>query len=83
MTWRLIWPRWKVAGKVVAYLGMVAGLSIVIGHWSVLVGLLHQAVGIAFHIRFCRRHGFTWYAVEDPGRYVALSMESVGIDPSP
>lgn len=33
---------------------------------------------MAFHVWFCRRHGSTWYAVEDPERYVALSKQTVG-----
>lgn len=79
MTWRLVWPRWKLVGKVLAYWTGVAVLSHFVGWWSVVLGWLHQGLGIAFHIRFCRIHGFTWYAVEDPERYVALSKESVGL----
>lgn len=77
ITWRLVWPRWKLLGKVAAYLTAVGALSTFVGSWSVLLAWLHQALGIAFHIRFCGRHGFTWYAVEDPERYVALSKASV------
>ena len=83
-TWRLVWPRWKIAGKTAFYLGAVAALSLAIGHWSVVLAWLHQAVGLGIHIWFSRRHGFTWYAVEDPERYVALSKEMVGYaDPEP
>jgi hypothetical protein len=79
LTWRLVWPRWKLFGKTVAYIGSIAVLSTFIGHWSVLLGWLHQGIGLGFHIWFCRRHGFTWYAVEDPDRYVALSKRMVGV----
>lgn len=84
-TWRLIWPRWKVIGKSIAYFGVVAWLSSMIGHWSLVPAYAHQGVGLALHLWFCRRHGFTWYAVEDPQRYVALSKQMVGMldDPSP
>ena len=81
LPWRLIWPRWKLPGKAVAYFGAVAVLSVFIGHWSVLLAWLHQGVGIGFHVWFCRRHGFRWYAVEDPERYVALSRQAVGYGP--
>ena len=43
-----------------------------------LLLLVHQGLGLAFHVWFCRVHGFTWYAVEDPERYVQLSKEMVG-----
>ena len=79
-TWRLVWPRWKLVGKVVTYLTVVAALSWWIGHWSVLLAFLHQGVGLAVHIWFSRKHGFTWYAVEDPERYVQLSKAWVGAD---
>lgn len=78
LTWRVIWPKWKVAGKVVAYVAGVFVLSLFIGHWSILVGWLHQLIGFGFHIWFCSRHGFTWYAVENPDLYVQLSKQSVG-----
>ncbi len=33
-TWRLVWPRWKLPGKVVAYFVGVGLLSAWIGHWG-------------------------------------------------
>lgn len=83
VTWRVIWPRWKVPGKAAAYLSGVAALSFFFGHWSVLVAWLHQSVGLFFHYWFCRKHGFTWHAVEDPARYIALSKALVGVSPRP
>ena len=77
LTWRLVWPSWKLPGKVVAYLVGVGVLSVLIGHWSVLLGWVHQGLGLYFHIRFSRAHGFTWWAVEDPARYVELSRAAV------
>ncbi|MBX2804166.1 MAG: hypothetical protein KTR31_41280 [Myxococcales bacterium] len=79
VTWRLVWPRYKLVGKPVVYFGAVALLSWWLGHVSVVLAWLHQGFGVAVHIWFCRRHGFTWYAVENPERYVALSKEWVGV----
>lgn len=81
ITGPLIWPRWKIPGKIVFYLAAIAALSLWVGRWSVVIGWLHQGLGMALHIRFCARHGFTWYRVEDPSRYRVLSMASVGIEP--
>lgn len=79
VTWRLVWPRWKLVAKVLLHPCIYALLSLYIGHWSVLVAWLHQGVlGLGGHIWFSRRHGFTWYAVEDPERYVQLSKAMVG-----
>jgi len=82
-TWRLIWPRWKVLGKAIAYFAGVGLLSLLIGHWSLLLAFAHQGLGLAVHIWFCNRHGFTWYAVEDTERYVALSKQMVGYVDAP
>lgn len=82
-TWQLIWPRWKVVGKGLTYFGLVAVGSIWIGHVVVVLAWLHQALGLFVHIWFSRRHGFTWYAVEDPERYVELSKAMVGYDSAP
>jgi hypothetical protein len=77
-TWRLVWPRWKLVGKLVVHPCIYAILAVFIGHWSVAIAWVHQGVlGLGGHIWFSRRHGFTWYAVEDPERYVALSKRMV------
>lgn len=80
-TWRMVWPKWKILGKAAFYFGAVALLSSRIGHWSLLPAFLHQGLGLGIHIWFSRKHGFTWYAVEDPERYVELSKAMVGVDP--
>jgi hypothetical protein len=78
VTWRLVWPRWKLVAKILLHPLIYAGLSLLIGHWSVPIAWVHQGVlGLGGHIWFSRRHGFTWYAVEDPGRYVQLSKQAV------
>ena len=77
VTWPVIWPRWKRWGKLAFHPCLYAGLALLIGHWSVPVAWAHQGLGLAGHIWFCRKHGFTWYAVEDPARYVALSQAAV------
>ena len=79
VTWRLVWPRWKLVAKLLIHPCVYAILSASVGHWSVLVAWLHQGVlGLGGHIWFCRRFGFTWYRVEDPERYVAESRRMVG-----
>jgi len=75
-TWRLVWPRWKLVAKLLLHPCIYTILSIHIGHWSILFAWLHQGLlGLGGHIWFSRKHGFTWYSVEDPERYVALSKQ--------
>ncbi|MHB1330337.1 MAG: hypothetical protein ACYC2K_19230, partial [Gemmatimonadales bacterium] len=78
ITWRLVWPRWKLIAKLTVHPFLYVILSIYLGWWSVLIAWVHQGViGLGGHIWFSRKHGFTWYAVEDPARYVALSQAMV------
>lgn len=58
---------------------VLAAMSLVIGHWSIPIAWLHQEAGLAGHVRFSKKHGFTWYAIEDPVRYVALSKATVDV----
>ena len=77
VTWRLIWPRWKRWGKLALHPCLYLGLALLIGQWGVLAAWVHQGLGLAVHIWFSKNHGFTWYAVEDPERYIALSKATV------
>ena len=77
-TWRLVWPRWKLVAKLLLHPCFYGVLSYFVGHWSVAIAWIHQGVlGLGGHIWFSRKHGFTWYAVEDPERYVRLSKAAV------
>jgi len=74
VTWRVTWPKWKLVVKLVLHPCIYALLSVYISHWSILIAWVHQGIlGLGGHMWFCRKHGFTWYAVEDPDRYVLLS----------
>lgn len=73
VTWRLVWPRWKLWGKLAVHPLLYLWLATLIGAWIVPLAWIHQGLGLAFHLWFSRKHGFTWYTVEDPVRYVALS----------
>jgi hypothetical protein len=77
VTWRVSWPKWKLALKLLFHPCLYLVLSLLIGHWSILIAWLHQGLGLAGHIWFSRKHGFTWYAVEDPSRYIELSRSMV------
>lgn len=79
----LVWPRWRLLGKEVSCFVVVALRSSWIGHWSLLLAFAQQGFGLAFHLGFCRRRGFTWYAVEDPERCVRRSKEMVGYVDAP
>lgn len=77
VTWRVVWPRWKLWAKLIAHPCVYLLLALTIGYWSVPIAWLHQGAGLAGHIWFSKKHGFTWYAVEEPERYVAASRAMV------
>jgi hypothetical protein len=77
-TWRVVWPRWKFFAKLILHPCLYLVLAHFIGHWSVAIAWLHQGLlGLGGHIWFSRKHGFTWYAVEDPEKYIRLSKAAV------
>lgn len=78
ISWRLVWPRWKLFGKLLIHPCIYLILSLYIHHWTILLAWLHQGSGLVGHIWFCRRHGFTWYAVEDPERYIEVQKQWIG-----
>jgi hypothetical protein len=75
--WRVVWPRWKLVGKRLLHRLLYFAIALIIGHWSVPLAWAHQGIGCAGHVWFSKKHGFTWYAVEDPSRYAALSKAQV------
>jgi hypothetical protein len=77
VTWRVVWPRWKLVGKLLLLPLVYFGLALLFGLWRVPVAWLHQGLGLAGQVRFSQKLGFTWFAVEDPERYVALSKASI------
>lgn len=77
VTWRIVWPRWKLVVKRLVHRCLDAVLALMIGYWSVPIAWLHQGIGLAGHIWFSKKHRFTWYAIEDPDRYMALSRETL------
>jgi hypothetical protein len=77
VTWRVVWPRWKLVGKLLLHPALYFAMALAIGHWIIPVAWLHQGAGLVGHVWFSKKHGFTWYAIEDPPRYVALSKAAV------
>lgn len=77
MFWRLIWPAWKRPGKAVFYLAVSAALTAWLGVWALVFVVGHPLLGWVLHWRFCKKHGFRWWHVEDPQRYVELQKEAV------
>lgn len=60
VTWRLVWPRWKLIVQLLLHPIIYVILAVFIAHWSVLIAWVHQGLfGLGMHIWFSRRHGFT------------------------
>ena len=52
VTWRVVWPRWKLVGKLLLHPVFYFALALLIGHWSVPLAWAHQGVGLAGHVLF-------------------------------
>ena len=69
---RFVTPQWKIVGKLLFYIGVAAGLSYYLGHWSLIWIIGHPAIGIGGHIWWCRRHGIHPVACTPRDRYLEL-----------
>jgi len=61
--------------KIVKWFTMVAitlGLSVVIGHWALLVPVLMGAAGATFHFVWCKRNGIDPIRATPARRYYEL-----------
>lgn len=69
---KFIAPRWKVAGKFIAYFAITILLSFYTGHWALIWIIGHQFLGWAGHIWWCRKHGINWITCEPRQKYLEL-----------
>ena len=69
---RFIVPRWKVAGKLVFYIGVSILLSALFGHWSLIWIIGHPLLGIAGHAWWCRKNGINWLTCQPREKYLGL-----------
>jgi len=76
-TGRLIWPQWKIPGKVLFYLGFSFLFSYYWPYFGLAFIFIHPALGIAGHIWFCKQIGMTWWKVEDPEKYIQAQKDWV------
>jgi hypothetical protein len=76
ITWRLVWPPYKRVGKIVAFLAIASALAWFFGWWSLVFVVVHQSVGLVFHIWWCRRHDLDVWR-PDPEAYVQTQKEWV------
>ncbi|MEL6670569.1 MAG: hypothetical protein AAFR61_00110 [Bacteroidota bacterium] len=74
-TGKFVRPRWKIPGKFLFYVGVSAALTYFLGYWSLLFIIGHQALGLIFHIRVCKKHQINWLNCEPRERYLALQEQ--------
>lgn len=66
-------PRWRRVRKLVSFLGITALISATAGRsWALVWVLGVPALGTAFHIWWCRKHGINAWTVEPRDKYYEL-----------
>lgn len=69
---RFVRPRWKIPGKLLFVMALTGLFSWLWGHWSVLIVLIHQGIGIFFHFQVCRKHSINPWTCQPRTEYLAL-----------
>ena len=70
---RFIRPKWKKAGKLIAYLLISAVLLLSIGHYALIFIFGHQLLGGIGHIVICNKNGIDWRTCQPEEKYIALT----------
>lgn len=71
-TGRFVRPKWKIPGKFLFYVGVSLGLTLWVGHYSLIFIIGHQLLGFIFHVRICKKHDINWLTCEPVEQYLAL-----------
>ena len=69
---RFIAPRWKVFGKLIFYLAVTLGLSLLVGHWSLIWIIGHPLLGVVGHVWWCKKNGIHWLTCTPREKYLSL-----------
>ena len=70
---RFIRPKWKKAGKLIAYLIISGVMLVVIGHYALIFIVGHQMLGGVGHFIICKKNGIDWRTCQPEERYIALT----------
>jgi hypothetical protein len=57
---RFVRPKWKQAGKLIAYMTISFVFLTWVGHYAVIIIVGHQALGGLGHYLICKKHGITF-----------------------
>jgi len=70
---RFIRPKWKIPGKLIAYLLISTCLLIWIGHFALIFIIGHQLSGGIGHFIICKKHGIDWKTCQPEEKYLELT----------
>ena len=65
-------PGWRKALKWAFLSGATLGLSVVVGHWALLLPFFGAIAGLGFHVGWCARHGIDPVRATPRRRYYEL-----------
>lgn len=70
---RFVRPKWKQAGKFIAYMTISFVVLTWIGHFALIFIIGHQALGGIGHYMICRKHEIDFWTCEPEERYLEVT----------
>jgi uncharacterized membrane protein len=70
---RFVRPKWKQAGKFIAYITISFVLLVSVGHYALIFIIAHQALGAVGHYMICRKHDIDFWTCQPENKYLELT----------
>jgi hypothetical protein len=71
-TGRHLRPRWKIAGRMLMYLGGATVTVVWLHHFSLMFIIGYPVVGLILHTQLCEKNGIDWWTCEPVEKFAAL-----------
>jgi hypothetical protein len=69
---RFVRPKWKQAGKLIAYLVISFLLLIYFDHYALIFIIGHQLLGVLGHFMICKKHGINFWTSQPEEKYLEV-----------
>ena len=70
---RFVRPKWKQAGKLVAFLILSFVLLTLVGHYALIFIVGHQALGGIGHYMICKQHNINFWTCQPEEKYLEVT----------
>lgn len=72
---RFVRPKWKLAGKFIAYLMISFVLLLKVGHYALIFIIGHQALGGVGHYYICKKYNIDFWTCQPEEKYLEVTQK--------